>query len=128
MAAMAYSITDWWRLDRHQRQQVGVAVDRGQPLEDPRLREIAVATASAHLKSSGWRSLRQPVPMLASLIGAMILLISGFWWLLLVLVLISTIGLWITEQRAQTLRPYWHAAIAANRSPENGEAEEKPTN
>jgi len=109
-----YSIDDWRLLDRHDRFVVGAAVDRGERVEDPRLRPIATATASALLRDSGWKILRRPLPVLGILSSAVVLIVIGRWWLLLIFISLGFAALWLAERQARRLRPQWHRAIRAN--------------
>lgn len=118
---MRYSIDDWRLLDRHDRFVVGAAVDRGERVEDPRLRPIAAATASALLRDSGWKILRRPLPVLGILSSAVVLIVIGRWWLLLIFISLGFAALWLAERQARRLRPQWHRAIRANE--DNPEAE-----
>lgn len=115
---MQYSISDWVRLDHHDRQVVSGAVDRGERLEDPRLRPVAASYACALLRDSGWRILRRPAPILGMIIAAIILVVFGWWWVLLIVSIFAVVALWIVDRRAQRLRSRWHEAFVANRDDE----------
>jgi|SRR5450759_1979673 len=117
---MRYSISDWRLLDRHDRLDVGVAVDRGERVEDPRLRPIAAATASALLRDSGLKILRRPLPVLGLLLAAVVLIATGRWWLLLVFVSVGIAALWLAERHARRLRLQWRSAIRANEDNPDG--------
>jgi hypothetical protein len=109
-----YSIDDWRLLDRRDRFVVGAAVDRGERVDDPRLRPIAAATASALLRDSGWKILRRRLPVLGILSSAVVLIVIGRWWLLLIFISLVLAALWLAERQARRLRPQWHRAIRAN--------------
>ena len=113
---MTASIWDWYLLGHQDRATVNTAIDHGERVADPRLRPIAAATASAWLTHSGWKILRRPLPVLGLLLSAVVLLVTGRWWLLLILLPISSAGLWATERQARRLRPQWAEAVQANDS------------
>jgi len=113
---MTASIWDWYLLGHQDRATVNAAIDHGERVADPRLRPIAAATASAWLTHSGWKILRRPLPVLGLLLSAVVLLVTGRWWLLLILLPISSAGLWATERQARRLGPHWAKAAQANNS------------
>lgn len=54
---MRFSMYDWRLLDRRDQLVVGVYVDRGERVENPRLRPIAAAMASGLLRDQGGSAL-----------------------------------------------------------------------
>ncbi len=116
---MRFSMYDWRLLDRRDQLVVGVDVDRGERVENPRLRPIAAAMASGLLRDQGWRILRRPLPRLVLLLSAVVLIVTGRWWLLVLLMPIWFASGWLAERQARRLRPQWRRAIRANQdSPE----------
>ena len=103
-----------YRLDPQDLATINAAVDHGERLADPRLRTAAAGTASALLRASGWRSARRPLPLLGLLLSAAVLIATGRWWLLLILMPIGFAGGWLAERQARRLRPQWRSAIEAN--------------
>ncbi|GAB3568295.1 hypothetical protein [Spelaeicoccus albus] len=111
---MPYSVADYYRLNFRDRQAVKFAVDRGQRLDDPNLRPIAVATATGFLERGGVRVLKWPPVVVGVIIAAVILIWIGLWWLLLVALTVGIIGVIATERQARRLRPEWRESVAAN--------------
>jgi len=94
---------------------VNTAIDRGEQVVDPRLRPIAAATAAALLHDSGWRLLRNPLPVAGLVVAAVVILI-GHWWLLPLELVIVLGALLLSERQARRLRPQWARAIEMNKS------------
>lgn len=114
MSSSSSSLLGWWYLNREDQVVVGAAVDRGERVEDPRLRPVAVALASGLLKYNGWRILRRPGYLLLLSVLFAVVVVSGHWWLLFADVALGVICYWIVERQARNLRPQWRRAVRAN--------------
>lgn len=108
--------TDWFRLDRADRQTINDAVNLGREVVDPRLRMVAEAQARSLIRDSGWRLLRRPVVWIGLLLAGAAIILSGHPWLLVALLAVSAAALAAAEYRASQLRPHWERAAEANES------------
>lgn len=108
------SLSDWYRLGHVQRSAITTAIDHGQQVADPALRPVAAATAAALLQSSGFRVLRNPLPVALLVVAAVGLILTYHWWVLALTLATGLAAVWLAENQARHLRPEWTRAVDAN--------------
>ena len=111
---MPASLADWYRLNRTDQLTVGITVDHGERVDDPRLRPMAVVLANSSLRSSGWQLLRQPGYLVVLVLVFGFAAVFGQWWVVLLELAFLVFFLWLANLRARRLRPQWQRAVQAN--------------